>query len=78
MDNKELELNDDALDKVAGGAVTSVNIWTHTCNDFVCVWCGRRKASPTETEHICVPQGDAVFSNVCNECEFLYSDCGGK
>lgn len=73
MQNTSFELKDEALEEVSGGVGASVNIWTHTCNDFVCVWCGRKKQSSTETEHSCRPQGNAIFSHVCNECEHLYT-----
>lgn len=66
MDNKELELNDDALDAVSGGAGAVANY--HTCEHFVCCFCGKKKTNPQELNHICEPNG-AIMESVCSFCE---------
>lgn len=92
MENKRpLELEDDMLDQVAGGAAMSGKTVSndHTCEHFVCCWCGNGKAFPGEASHGCTAQGhglldptpdgnyvrvEAVFSNTCEWCE--YQSCG--
>ena len=73
---KSIVLNDDELEGISGGlevAVTGRAEKITTCDNFVCVWCGHRKSHAAEADHICQPQGNAVFENICNECEYLYS-----
>lgn len=71
MENKEnknpcsAELNDDALDAVSGGAGAVANY--HTCDHFVCCFCGKKKTNPQELNHICEPNG--VMESVCSLCE---------
>lgn len=79
MENKQekcpAELADSELEEVTGGLKVAIlgQKRVTTCDNFACVWCGRKKASPAEADHICHPQGDAVFANVCNECVHLGS-----
>ena len=78
-------LNDDVLDSVAGGveAVAVGRRQITTCDDFVCCWCKRRKASSSATSHVCEAQSgpglhageyiEAVFENTCEWCQKRYS-----
>ena len=79
------ELNDDALELVAGGleAIASGRRQITTCDNFICCWCKRGKASSSATSHVCPAQSgagrhagdtiEAVFENTCEWCNDRYS-----
>ena len=80
MENKKwksepIALDDAALEGVSGGLEVHIvgRRQVTTCDDFVCCWCGRKKADPWEKEHVCHKQGDMIYANICNECEYLFS-----
>ena len=76
MDNNErVELNDELLEKATGGLEVHMlgRRQITTCGNFRCVWCGSSKASSSEKSHVCYPQGDAVFENTCEWCEYRYT-----
>ena len=74
MDDKKMTaLNDDALDRVAGGTGSQIT----TCDSFMCVWCGGGK-SAGQTGHYCPAQGgkddpSSWFDYTCQWCEHLYT-----
>lgn len=84
---KAAEINDEQLDNVAGGLEIQVvgRRQITTCDDFVCTWCRCKKASPSETSHVCQAQSgmgqhpgeriEAVFENTCEWCDYRYT-CG--
>lgn len=73
--NKPAELTDHQLEQVSGGLEMMMlgRRQITTCDGFRCVWCGCSKASSAEKSHVCHPQGDAVFENTCEWCEYRYT-----
>ena len=79
------ELSDEQLGDVAGGleAMISGARQVTTCDNFVCCWCGCRKASASAKSHVCEAQSgmgrtpseriESVFENTCEWCEYRHS-----
>lgn len=80
MDNKQFELSNDELEAISGGLEVPIvgRQQITTCDDFVCLWCGCGKATPSEKSHICAAQSgpgrtpseriESVFENICHWC----------
>ena len=85
MDDKKSELSDYTLEQVVGGleVMPVGRRQITTCDDFVCCWCGCRKASPTAANHLCEAQSgmgrtpserlEAYFDNTCEWCEHSFT-----
>lgn len=70
--NTPVELEDDALDNVSGGAALTgqtVGFGT-TCEHFACCFCGCGKSDPQETKHTCAPNGGDNVDSVCAYCVY--------
>lgn len=68
MENKKLlELNDDDLNAVSGGADAN---YYRSCTDFICFHCGYQRTDPGEMYHVCADTGFSA-AHRCDNCELL-------
>ena len=68
MENKKLlELNDDDLNAVSGGADPN---YYRSCTDFLCFYCGYQRTDSGELSHVCLGRGYET-AHRCDNCEHL-------
>ena len=68
MENKKLlELNDDDLNAVSGGADPN---YYRSCTDFLCFHCGYQRTDSGEMSHVC-PGSGYQTAHRCDNCEHL-------
>ena len=68
MENKKfLELNDDDLNAVSGGADPN---YYRSCTDFLCFHCGYQRTDSGELFHVC-PGSGYQTAHRCDNCEHL-------
>lgn len=77
MQNMTNMINDDALEKVAGGSGKSISDWDKACSHFICTRClGQGREVSCHQEGCESPQiySDGV-TNCCGHC--MYNDHAG-